>query len=202
MKTQGTIKRMTSSTYMTSDTDSAREIRLQKNKEERLNICTAVSFLSFFHSRFFLKREVIYFLPFFHSCLFLLLLQQSLFFLSITFCFLSNLLMDQTILVCFTTKNDWNSANCSFVGLALVYVVAGVIVQKTVRKATGREVIPNHDLWFSLPGLIKVTRHLTLCIKHRKINVINCLVSFLYAISWIKTIFRNLCILCTKHYRK
>lgn len=162
MKTQGTIRSRTSSTYMTSDTDSKREIKLQKNKEECLNTCTHV----------FLKRVWIYFLPFFQSCLFFLLLQQSLLFLSITFCFLSNLLMDQTILVCFTTKNDWISANCSFVGLALVYVVAGVIVQKTVRKATGREVIPNHDLWFSLPGLIKVTRRLTLCIKHRKMNVI------------------------------
>lgn len=192
MKTQGTIRRMTSSTYMTSETDSKREIKLQKNKEECLNTCTHV----------FLKREWIYFLPFFQSCLFFLLLQQSLFFLSITFCFLSNLLMDQTILVCFTTKNDWISANCSFVGLALVYVVAGVIVQKTVRKATGREVIPNHDLWFSLPGLIKVTRHLTLCMKTQKNECHNCLVSFLYAISWIKTIFINLCILCTKYYRK
>ncbi|XP_067650656.1 uncharacterized protein [Haliotis asinina] len=43
----------------------------------------------------------------------------------------------------------------TFVSLLVVYVAVGVSVQKFVRKAEGKEVIPNLGLWASLPGLIK-----------------------------------------------
>ncbi|XP_076460651.1 uncharacterized protein LOC143293563 [Babylonia areolata] len=42
-----------------------------------------------------------------------------------------------------------------FVGVACVYIIAGVAVQKGVRKAAGKEMIPNYTFWSALPGLIK-----------------------------------------------
>jgi hypothetical protein len=39
--------------------------------------------------------------------------------------------------------------------LLVVYIVAGILFQKYSRGAQGKELIPNHALWFTLPGLIK-----------------------------------------------
>ncbi|KAK7109085.1 hypothetical protein V1264_013193 [Littorina saxatilis] len=36
-----------------------------------------------------------------------------------------------------------------------VYVAAGIAIQKGVRKASGKEVIPNYTVWSAVPGLIK-----------------------------------------------
>lgn len=42
-----------------------------------------------------------------------------------------------------------------FISLAFVYVILGVVFQSYVRKAEGRERIPNYTFWTSLPGYIK-----------------------------------------------
>ncbi|XP_048247816.1 uncharacterized protein LOC125377817 [Haliotis rufescens] len=39
--------------------------------------------------------------------------------------------------------------------LSVVYAVGGVSIQKFVRKAEGKEIIPNLNFWSSIPGLIK-----------------------------------------------
>lgn len=46
----------------------------------------------------------------------------------------------------------------AFVVLVFVYILVGVAVQKGVRKATGKEMIPNYTFWSSVPGLIKVSQ--------------------------------------------
>ncbi|KAK7488281.1 hypothetical protein BaRGS_00020440 [Batillaria attramentaria] len=43
----------------------------------------------------------------------------------------------------------------AFVGLLIVYIGVGIAIQKGVRKAQGKEVIPNYSLWSSVPGLVK-----------------------------------------------
>ena len=45
-----------------------------------------------------------------------------------------------------------------FFSLLIVYLVAGMIFMKFVKKAEGKEVIPNSSFWFSIPGNIKVSR--------------------------------------------
>ena len=40
--------------------------------------------------------------------------------------------------------------------VVLVYLAGGLAFQKGVRKASGRDVIPNYSLWTALPGLVKV----------------------------------------------
>jgi len=39
--------------------------------------------------------------------------------------------------------------------LFVVYVVAGITYNKVRKNATGKELIPNVEFWFSLPGLVK-----------------------------------------------
>ncbi|XP_025095147.1 uncharacterized protein LOC112564505 isoform X2 [Pomacea canaliculata] len=41
------------------------------------------------------------------------------------------------------------------VAMLLVYIVGGVVFQVGVRKASGKEIIPNYTWWSSLPALIK-----------------------------------------------
>lgn len=38
-----------------------------------------------------------------------------------------------------------------------MYIVGGIIFQKFVRKASGKEIIPNVGFWTSLPGYLKVS---------------------------------------------
>ncbi|XP_076437068.1 cation-dependent mannose-6-phosphate receptor-like [Babylonia areolata] len=42
-----------------------------------------------------------------------------------------------------------------FFSLLIVYVVAGVLYMKFVKKSEGKELIPNHSFWTALPGLVK-----------------------------------------------
>ncbi|XP_046551274.1 uncharacterized protein LOC124260997 [Haliotis rubra] len=42
-----------------------------------------------------------------------------------------------------------------FFGMAFVYILAGLVFQAFVRKASGREMVPNYNLWSALPGLIR-----------------------------------------------
>jgi len=42
-----------------------------------------------------------------------------------------------------------------FAGLLVIYVVAGVLFNILKRHATGVEIIPNVELWISIPGLVK-----------------------------------------------
>ena len=44
----------------------------------------------------------------------------------------------------------------SVLSVSLVYIVAGVLINKLYRNGTGRELIPNVTFWSLLPGLIKV----------------------------------------------
>ncbi|XP_064613850.1 uncharacterized protein LOC135477612 isoform X2 [Liolophura sinensis] len=37
----------------------------------------------------------------------------------------------------------------------IVYIVAGILIQKFVRKAAGKEMIPQYSFWSATPGLIK-----------------------------------------------
>ncbi|KAJ8025223.1 hypothetical protein HOLleu_35369 [Holothuria leucospilota] len=39
--------------------------------------------------------------------------------------------------------------------LLFVYLVAGVLYMKFIRKAEGKEVIPNYSMWVQVPGLVK-----------------------------------------------
>jgi len=39
--------------------------------------------------------------------------------------------------------------------LVIVYFVGGIVFMKFVRKAEGKDVIPNHEFWADLPGLVK-----------------------------------------------
>ena len=45
---------------------------------------------------------------------------------------------------------------CRFFSVAFLYIVGGIVLQKGVRGASGKEVIPNSNFWLALPGLIKV----------------------------------------------
>lgn len=38
-----------------------------------------------------------------------------------------------------------------------VYFICGIVVLKTLRGATGWEMVPNHDFWCKLPSLVKVS---------------------------------------------
>jgi len=38
----------------------------------------------------------------------------------------------------------------------VVYVVAGVLIMKFVKKAEGIDLIPNKTIWVKIPGLVKV----------------------------------------------
>jgi len=40
--------------------------------------------------------------------------------------------------------------------LVILYLVVGVIIMKTVKKAEGANLIPNVDFWKSLPSVVKV----------------------------------------------
>ena len=44
-----------------------------------------------------------------------------------------------------------------FFSLLFVYLVVGMIFMKFVKKAEGKEVIPNSTFWFAIPGQIKVS---------------------------------------------
>ena len=48
-----------------------------------------------------------------------------------------------------------------FCGL-FAYFVAGFVFLKFVRKNTGKETIPNHTFWISLPNNVKVNQFLNL----------------------------------------
>ncbi|KAK7488279.1 hypothetical protein BaRGS_00020438 [Batillaria attramentaria] len=43
----------------------------------------------------------------------------------------------------------------AFVSLLVVYAVAGVVIQVFLRKASGKERIPNYSIWSAIPGLVK-----------------------------------------------
>ena len=51
----------------------------------------------------------------------------------------------------------------SFVVLLFVYIVGGVIFQRYVRGASGKEVIPNVGFWEEFPLLVKVRFELLVC---------------------------------------
>ena len=40
--------------------------------------------------------------------------------------------------------------------LIVVYIISGVVFMKYKKEATGSELIPNKQLWISLPALVKV----------------------------------------------
>jgi len=40
-----------------------------------------------------------------------------------------------------------------------VYFIGGIIVLKALRGATGWEMIPNHEFWYKLPSLVKVSSY-------------------------------------------
>ncbi|XP_059174382.1 uncharacterized protein LOC131954619 [Physella acuta] len=42
-----------------------------------------------------------------------------------------------------------------FFSLLVCYLLLGIIYQSSIRKASGREIIPNAGLWLAIPGLIK-----------------------------------------------
>jgi len=42
-----------------------------------------------------------------------------------------------------------------FLSLSVVYVVAGIAINKGVRKLEGAEILPNRTFWMALPGLVK-----------------------------------------------
>ncbi|XP_071812370.1 uncharacterized protein [Apostichopus japonicus] len=60
---------------------------------------------------------------------------------------------------CITVETDglsFGSIICiTFACIFVTYLVAGVLFMKYVRKAEGREVIPNYSLWAEVPGLVK-----------------------------------------------
>lgn len=43
-----------------------------------------------------------------------------------------------------------------FASIVFFYIVLGVVIQKVVRKQSGVHLIPNYELWSSVPGNIKV----------------------------------------------
>lgn len=43
-----------------------------------------------------------------------------------------------------------------------VYFIGGIIVLKTLRGATGWEMVPNHDFWCKLPSLVRVSNAIML----------------------------------------
>ncbi|KAK3108779.1 hypothetical protein FSP39_015610 [Pinctada imbricata] len=42
-----------------------------------------------------------------------------------------------------------------FFSVAFLYIVGGIVIQKGVRKANGKEVMPNSSFWLAFPGLVK-----------------------------------------------
>ena len=53
--------------------------------------------------------------------------------------------------------NNFVSTFFRFFSLLFVYLIAGMIFMKFVKKAEGKEVIPNSSFWFAIPGHIKVS---------------------------------------------
>ena len=49
-----------------------------------------------------------------------------------------------------------------FFSLFFVYLIAGVAFMKFVKKAEGKEVVPNVNFWTALPELIKVSLQSTI----------------------------------------
>ena len=45
---------------------------------------------------------------------------------------------------------------CRFFAIIILYAVAGTAVMKFVKKAEGKEVVPNISFWTQIPILIKV----------------------------------------------
>ena len=45
---------------------------------------------------------------------------------------------------------------CRFVIIVIVYFVAGMIINRVKFEKTGSDIIPNKELWFNLPFLVKV----------------------------------------------
>ncbi|KAL8609024.1 hypothetical protein ACOMHN_065250 [Nucella lapillus] len=54
------------------------------------------------------------------------------------------------------SATDPSTGDIRFFSVLLVYLVAGVMFMKFVRKAEGKEVVPNYSIWTAIPGLIKV----------------------------------------------
>lgn len=42
-----------------------------------------------------------------------------------------------------------------FVSLLLLYILVGIVIQKLVRKQSGKHVIPNYEFWSNMPGNVK-----------------------------------------------
>ena len=42
-------------------------------------------------------------------------------------------------------------------GGILTYFIVGAVIMKVRYEATGTDIIPNKNLWFQLPSLVKVT---------------------------------------------
>jgi hypothetical protein len=50
----------------------------------------------------------------------------------------------------------WTFIYCRLLCLIPVYLTLGIAIQIFVRKASGKERIPNYSFWVSFPGLVKV----------------------------------------------
>ena len=50
----------------------------------------------------------------------------------------------------------WTFIYCRLLCLITVYLTLGIAIQIFVRKASGKERIPNYSFWVSFPGLVKV----------------------------------------------
>ncbi|XP_052681902.1 uncharacterized protein LOC128162682 [Crassostrea angulata] len=64
-----------------------------------------------------------------------------------------------TKLVCRNNSSKISAGSIILIGFASIvffYIVLGVVIQKVVRKQSGVHLIPNYELWSSVPGNIKV----------------------------------------------
>ena len=67
----------------------------------------------------------------------------------------------------YSLKITFNRSLCNinlsifrFFSVAFLYIIGGIVLQKGVRGANGKEVIPNSNFWLALPGLIKVINNI------------------------------------------
>ena len=58
------------------------------------------------------------------------------------------------------------------ISLAVVYLVAGGLYQKLARGATGWEIVPNRDMWMTVPELVTVSVHVRVHVGMRHSHMI------------------------------